>query len=164
MRDSMRTVQNRFGLAREYPHHPSYDPDCSIPEDELSNHHIAHPTKINRGESHPPPWPFRNMSIYLLMEWMITGGNQKSIAEVDRLAKDVLGSKEFQLDDIAGFSARNENKLFDSVKQHDSGSPFLDDGWVERGVRITVPTGQRDSRGWVSLLPYQAFIFGHCAA
>ena len=148
VRDSMHTVQNRFGLFREYPHRPSYDPDHSIPEDELSNHHIAHPTKINHGELHPPPWPFRNMSIYLLMEWMITGGNQKSIAEVDRLAKDVLGSKEFQLEDIAGFSARNENKRFDSVKPHDdSGSPFLEDGWVERVVPILVPTGQKDSRG-----------------
>jgi hypothetical protein len=147
VRDFMRTVKNRFGLLREYRHRPSYDPDCSIPEDELSNHHTAQPTKINHGKSHPPPWPFRNMSIYLLMEWMITGGNQKSIAEVDRLAKDVLGSKEFRLEDIANFSARNENKRFDSAEQHDSGSPFLEDGWVERSVCIRIPTGQKDSQG-----------------
>jgi hypothetical protein len=146
----MHTSKNRFGLFREYHHRPSYDPDHSMQEDELSNHHTTQPADTIptfQRESHPPPWPFQNMSIYLLMEWMITGGNKKSISEVDRLAKDVLCSKEFRLDDIADFSARKENKRFDLASQHDEGSPFFGDGWVERNVHISVPTGQRDSQG-----------------
>jgi hypothetical protein len=146
----MHTAKNRFGLFREYHHRPSCDPDHSVQEDELSNYHATQPADTNptsqRG-SHPPPWPFQNMSIYLLMEWMITGGNQKSISEVDRLAKDVLCSKEFCLDDIADFSARKENKRFDMADQHDKGSPFSGDGWVERAVHISVPTGRRDCQG-----------------
>jgi hypothetical protein len=43
------------------------------------------------------------------MEWMITGSNQKSVREMDRLAKDVLGAEDFKLKDLAGFSARQEN-------------------------------------------------------
>ena len=150
VRDFMRTGLNRFGLFREYHHRPSYDPDHSMPEDELSNCHAAQPAEINlipRAESCRPPWPFQNMSIYLLMEWMITGGNQKSIGEVDRLAKDVLGSKDFRLEDIANFSAHKENKRLDSSEQHDPSSPFPGDGWIEKNVRIVVPTGQKDSEG-----------------
>src|SRR5882672_8713026 len=150
VRDFMRTGLNRFGLFREYHHRPSYDPDHSMPEDELSNCHAAQPAEINlipHAESCRPPWPFQNMSIYLLMEWMITGGNQKSIGEVDRLAKDVLGSKDFRLEDIANFSAHKENKRLDSSEQHDPSSPFPGDGWIEKNVRIVVPTGQKDSEG-----------------
>jgi hypothetical protein len=81
VRDFMRTCQNRFGLFREYHHRPSYDPDHSMPECNLLNHHRAPPVQIDHvqpcEELHPPPWPFKNMSIYLLMEWMITGGNRK---------------------------------------------------------------------------------------
>ena len=133
VRDSMHTVKNCFGLFREYHHRPSYDPDHSVQEDELSNHATkpADTIPTSQRESHPPPWPFQNMSIYLLMEWMITGGNQKSISEVDRLAKDVLCSKEFRLDDIADFSARKENQRFDKLAEQHEGSPFLGDGWVE---------------------------------
>jgi hypothetical protein len=153
VRDFMRTSQNRFGLFREYHHRPSYDPDHSLSDDELSNHHPAQPPQtslVPRAESHPPPWPFQNMSIYLLMEWMVTGGNQKSIGEVDRLAKDVLNSKDFRLKDIADFSARKENKRLDLAEQHDVGSPLSGDGWIERDVRIMVPTGEKDNegRGW----------------
>jgi hypothetical protein len=78
------------------------------------------------------------------MEWMITGGNQKSIGEVDQLAKDVLGSKDFRLEDIADFSARAENKQFDLSERHDAGSPFSEDGWTEKDVCIMVSTGQKD--------------------
>ena len=150
VRDFMRTGRNRFGLFREYHHRPSYDPDHFMPENELSNCHAAQPAEISsipRVESRLPPWPFQNMSIYLLMEWMVTGGNQKSIGEVDRLAKDVLGSKDFRLKDIANFSAHRENKRLDSSEQHDVGSPFSGDGWTEKNVRIKVPTGQKDSKG-----------------
>jgi len=146
----MRTGQNRFGLFREYHHRPSYDPEHSMPEGELSNHHRAPPAQIDhvpREELHPPPWPFKNMSIYLLMEWMVTGGNRKSIGEVDRLARDVLGSKDFWVYDIADFSARTESKWLDLAEEHNSGSPFSGDGWMEKSVHIMVPTGRKNSEG-----------------
>jgi hypothetical protein len=150
VRDFMRTGQNRFGLFREYHHRPSYDPEHSMPEGELSNRHRAPPAQIDhvpREELHPPPWPFKNMSIYLLMEWMVTGGNRKSIGEVDRLARDVLGSKDFRVHDIADFSARTESKRLDLAEEHNSGSPFSGDGWMEKSVHIMVPTGRKNSEG-----------------
>src|ERR1700691_6142816 len=108
VRDWMRTDCNTFNILREYAHRPSYDPDSFLSEDDLSNYPGQCPS--NSAESappslRPPPWPFQNMSIYLLMESMITGSDKKSIGEVDRLASDVLGSKDFNLEDLAGFSA-----------------------------------------------------------
>jgi len=89
-----------------------------------------------------------NMSIYLLMQWMITGSNQKSVGEVDRLAKEVLSDKEFKPEDLAGFSAWQENKRLDQSDLADStNSPYSKDGWVETDVSISIPTGVKDTQG-----------------
>jgi Plavaka transposase len=151
VRDSMRTCSNRFGILREYSHRPSYDPDAIISEKDLANYHPP-PAVPNADDqlaiqpSRVPPWPFQNMTVYLLMEWMITGSSRKSVGEVDRLASDVLGSTQFNLADLAGFSARQENKhLDDSDDVPDS--PYSFDGWVESEVQISIPTGLKDDGG-----------------
>ncbi len=149
VRDSIRTGINSFGILREYPYRPSHDPDTFVPDEELSNFprsehaHQALPAPTFRA----PPWPFQNMSIYLLMEWMITGNNQKSVGEMDRLAKDVIGSKDFNVGDIEGFSARQENKHLDECEQEDFATPYSHDGWVESNVQISIPTGLKDKNG-----------------
>jgi hypothetical protein len=150
VRDFMRTGCNRFGLLREYPHRPSYDPDAFVPDEDLSNGPLCQPIVKEVPPSRGPPWPFRNMSTYLLMEWMNTGSNQKSIGEVDRLAKEVLSSKDFKLKDIAGFSARTQNEHFDASERHNcatAATPYTCDGWVESGVQISIPTSSRDNHG-----------------
>src|ERR1700691_3108533 len=150
VRDWMRTRCNEFGLLREYAHRPSYDPDSFISDDNLSNYTRCHPTGSDPQAPISvrfPPWPFQNMSIYLLMEWMITGGNQKSVREIDRLAKDVLGSESFKLEDLAGFNVRQANKFLDHSDGDDLGSPYSCDGWLESAVQISVPTGSKDSSG-----------------
>ena len=133
----MRTKWNEFGLLREYPHRPSYDPDSFISEEHLSNYSVRRPTELPEtapSSVHSPPWPFRNMSIYLLMEWMVTGGNKKSVGEVDRLANEVLGSEQFKLGDLAGCSARQENARLDLSDKHDLDSPYAHDGWIESTI------------------------------
>ncbi|KIM76448.1 hypothetical protein PILCRDRAFT_826227 [Piloderma croceum F 1598] len=37
VRDSVRTALNRFGLLREYPRRPSYDPDASLRSKDFAN-------------------------------------------------------------------------------------------------------------------------------
>lgn len=106
--DPLCTGYNRFGLFREYKYRPSYDPDSAVDEDDLAGRQAPQPPLVNE-VAKPPAWPFANMSTYLLMDWMFTGSNCKSIGEIDRLAKDVLSSKDFHPEDLSGFSARREN-------------------------------------------------------
>jgi len=147
VRDFMKTGYNRFGLMREYPHRPSYDPDTFIRHADLTNYPQSHPIHLDLPTSHEPPWPFRNMSIYRLMEWMITGSNQKSVREMDRLAKDVLGAEDFKLKDLAGFSARQENIQLDDSERDGIDTPYSCDGWVESAIEISVPCGLKDNDG-----------------
>jgi hypothetical protein len=87
------------------------------------------------------------MTTYLLMGWMVTGSNRKSVGEVDLLVNNVLGSTHFNLADLAGFGARQENKRLDDSEDDVSDSPYSSDGWVESEVQISVPTGSKDSSG-----------------
>lgn len=156
--DCFRTAKNRFSLLRDYRHRPSHDPDSFITPDDLSNY----PARViddhddvstDDKQTHNPPWPFKNMSIYLLMEWMITGSNQKSVGEIDRLAKNVLGAEEFNLGDIAGFNVRQEQKLLDDADKPHVDSPFANDGWIESNISISVPTGSKDGHGQSFSIP-----------
>jgi hypothetical protein len=150
VRDQLRTGINRFGLLREYPYRPSYDPDLVVHLEQLSDNPTlkgADDTPLTNPASFAPPWPFNNMSIYLLMEWMTTGSNQKSVGEVDRLAKEVLSAKEFNVEDLRDFNAQRESKRLDSSDSSDQKSPLMGDGWLESSVTISIPTGLRDTNG-----------------
>jgi Plavaka transposase len=144
VRDLMRTGLNRFGLLREYPHRPSYDPDSSVPPEELADY--AHPEPIlpKHNNQLPPPWPFKNMSTYLILEWMGTGSTQKSVGEVDRLVKEVIRHEEFNVEDLAGFSVRRGNKTLDMSDHDGTSTPFSGDAWIESKVDISIPSGMKD--------------------
>ena len=148
VRDLMRTGLNRFGIMREYPHRPSYDPDAFVKLKDLTDYsgQVPEPSEP-AAESLPPPWPFKNMSIFLLMQWMNTGSNQKSVGEVDRLAKEVLCHEEFNSRHLTDFSARRENKAFDLSEPDFSGTPFSSDAWVHSSVRISIPTSAKNPNG-----------------
>jgi hypothetical protein len=77
-----------------------------------------------------PPWPFKNMSRYLLMNWHQTESSQKMEEELNQLVKDVIGNPQFNIADLAGFSTSRENKELDNVRvvvgAHAS---FSDDDW-----------------------------------
>ncbi|KZP21446.1 hypothetical protein FIBSPDRAFT_740631 [Athelia psychrophila] len=145
--DTIRTGYNRFGLLREYKHRPSYDPDSAVHEDDLSEPHTTPQPPLIKESTRPPPWPFQNMSIYLMMEWMITGSSRKSIGEVDRLAKTVLTHADFRLSDLAGFSAKRENKVLDASEGNQPLNPADGDGWLQSNVSICIPTGVVDPNG-----------------
>ena len=93
------------------------------------------------GVSHPPPpWPFANMSKFLLMNWVNTGSTQKTEAEITRLAQEVICSPDFKVDDLKSFDAHRENKkMDDAITAAESSTPFSHDGWREISVNIQVP-------------------------
>jgi hypothetical protein len=81
------------------------------------------------------------------MEWMNTGSNQKSVGEVERLAKEVICAEDFKAADLAGFSVGRENRRFDKSEAEGGETPFSADGWKESTVEISVPTGIRMQGG-----------------
>ncbi|KAJ7791049.1 hypothetical protein B0H14DRAFT_2625412 [Mycena olivaceomarginata] len=97
VRDSMQTACDRFGIFRKYAHRPSYDPDHLIKPEDLANVSIRPadiaPDEVPESqEQPPPPWPFKNMSTYRLMNWANTGSNSKSEGEVTRLVAEVINA------------------------------------------------------------------------
>ena len=77
--DSFRTQFNLWGIAREYRHCPSHDPDAFLSTKDLSNFtrsalkQVGHdPSARQEGPSplrdnHAPPWPWANMLIWQVM-------------------------------------------------------------------------------------------------
>ena len=86
VKDTICTALNSFRLMREYPHRPSYDPDCQLSSNELSNilplSSTANGSPIG-SNSPDPPWLFENMSIYWLMHWFNSGSHKKSAGETE---------------------------------------------------------------------------------
>ncbi|KAF8835227.1 hypothetical protein BDN67DRAFT_1015721 [Paxillus ammoniavirescens] len=152
--DSLRTSFNAFGIGREYHHRPSYDPDAFLTVDQLSNIN-DHSVDSASGSAKPatfalklPPWPFKNMSIWRLMMWKMTGSEQKSEAEVTRLVDEVLMAKDFVIKDIRGFNTHTEVKHFDASEGTLGDKDiFREDHWVESVVDILVPTRERNYTG-----------------
>ncbi|KAG2113258.1 hypothetical protein BD769DRAFT_1673788 [Suillus cothurnatus] len=117
--DSFRTSLNQFGIGREYRHHPTHDPDAFVSVNQLSNFYpnSSVPSSSNCeaiSSLKGPPWPWRNMSVWRLMTWMLTGSNQSSEAQTTRLVKEVILAEDFEIKDMKGFNAHTEMRRLDS--------------------------------------------------
>jgi Plavaka transposase len=96
----------------------------------------------------PPPWPFANMSIFRLVQWMNSGGNQKSADEVNHLVNDVICAPDFDPTHLEGFSALQEKRRLDEAEANSggpAGMPFSKDGWQELHVNLEIPTGLKNA-------------------
>ena len=152
--DSFRSSFNRFGIAREYRHRPSYDPEHCVPPEELSNppdndgHTLGSYTRPRS-----PPWPWANMSTWRLMSWQLTGNDQKSNAETTRLVHDVLLADDFKLEDLSSFHAETATKKMDKSEAAlapDSQSADVRewDGWkTDVDVDIKIPSREKCTEG-----------------
>ncbi|KIM50702.1 hypothetical protein SCLCIDRAFT_34065 [Scleroderma citrinum Foug A] len=143
--DSFRTSFNKFGIAHYYRHRLSYDPDAFLTLNQLSNTTCEHPAVglLSVAPDTPsmppaPPWPWKNMGIWRLMTWMMTGSRQKSEAEVTRLVREVIQADDFDRTQFHGFNAHTEMNRFD--KSEGATSADLQDAWKESPVDILVPT------------------------
>ena len=103
----MQTAANKFRILQEYHHHPSYNPDEHVLPEELANFATGDPTSLGMPtlpvSSHPPPWPFKNMSKILLMNWANSGSTWKTEAEITQLEQEVLSSPDFKVEDLGSF-------------------------------------------------------------
>ena len=142
VRDTIQTVANLFGLWRQYPHRPSYDPDNSIPFSSLASVDISDAQlggDPNLPHTHKSP-PESNFSVDILLDWQNSGSSTKSHAEVDRLV-DVLRHPGFSINDLPkNFNAARENRKRD---QQEEVSAHLK-GFQETTVKIEVPSGDQN--------------------
>ena len=113
--NTIHTSFNSFGIVRDYRHRPSHDPDLFVSVDQLSKSHDEEAPVPIPSTPHIlplPPWPWKNMSIWRIMTWMMTRTKQKSEAEVTRLA-NMLQADDFDPHDLQGFNAHTKMKHFD---------------------------------------------------
>ena len=138
VRDTLKTIQNSFGIWREYWHRPSYDPDAFVSVADL-----AQPHPSSQSFDSPDLLPdrgYRNKSVSLLMNWQNDGDTTKSDGSINKLVKEVLLNPDFQLSDLKGFSARRENRIADKA---DAKSTLLTT-FSEACVDIEVPSGNKN--------------------
>ncbi|KAI0040569.1 hypothetical protein FA95DRAFT_1576885 [Auriscalpium vulgare] len=97
----VRTALNAFGLYREYHTLPTHSPDDILSLEDVSYAALSsNSTQTSRlapsvadditvvspvNASAPTSGPFKNISIFRLMNWMWTGSAAKSVAELNRL-------------------------------------------------------------------------------
>jgi hypothetical protein len=143
VRDIMRSAVNAFSLLREYHHRPSYNPDEHVTAEDLANFSTGDGPAHSKKICNTPPWPFENMSKYLLMNWANSGSSQKTEAEITHLGQEVLASPDFRPGELGSFNARRENRWMDKAFSNPSDAPFSGDGWRETKVDIKVPVASR---------------------
>ena len=136
-----------FGLYRSYfippkvkPDDASSDEPCSAPTFDTappvprSNTWKDLGSAAVRAAADTVYAPFRNATTFYLMEWWNSGGDRKSVAELDRLVK-VITAKDFDKDDLQDFSAAEAAKRLDEASDHISSA----DGWHCTSVKIPLP-------------------------
>jgi Plavaka transposase len=130
---TVHTIRNTFGMYREYPKIPTYNPDDILTLANLTEYNKA--PELEEETPRPPPAiiqaiqqipitsnsehktrnmyaPFANSSIHGIMDWMWSGSAMKSLEEVSKLI-GFLKSADFRKEDIEGFNIRRETALFD---------------------------------------------------
>jgi hypothetical protein len=163
---AIKTTCNSFGLYREYPNVPSHNPDNTLSLLNLVDDNP--PTTVNETESSVSTplslptsdsssaasyFPFKNSTIFGMMNWMWTGSSMKSIGEMKKLV-EFLKSDGFKKEDLATFDIHSETMKFDNYLERPvaddpesrTGAENPQDGWHESEVIIQVPDGKPHSK------------------
>ena len=74
------------------------------------------------------------------MNWFYSGSTSKTLAELERLVKDVILDKDFNIADIEGFSVQCEAQQVDIIKDADLAESLFatSDGWCKVSIKIHV--------------------------
>jgi hypothetical protein len=143
------TKSNSYGVFRSYPSgRPSFTPDELFTLNGVSDSPNFPP---DAHASQARPWwsslsftkdffaPFRNASIFRILNWHYNGSNLKSLSQLNTLVEDVILQPDFKQEDFVGFSASREAERLDNYAENPE-SPFSPkDGWIETSVSISVP-------------------------
>jgi len=87
----------------------------------------------------PSYLPFKNMSIFHLMQWFYDSSLTKSLGTLNDLVYKVLLAPDFDTKDLTGFNAAKEAKRLDDDKNDTGPANSIKDGWTKTTVPISVP-------------------------
>ncbi|KAJ4474200.1 hypothetical protein C8R41DRAFT_923964 [Lentinula lateritia] len=125
--DQERTQLNRFGLWREYPDRPSYDPDGEVGIQDLSNlpcHDEQDDDEASKDSQDLEDSPL-NPTQTLLMGWQNNGNSTKSNIEMDGLAR-IIQRPEFRVDELRGYNAQTANEKITKADENWERNRFKD--------------------------------------
>jgi len=155
-----KTEPNSFGIYRVYKSgEPSFTPDdnyrignvCDGPnfiQDPLQvrstwaspfGTDLTTPDPPGNSEATPSYLPFKNMSIFRLMQWFYDSSLTKSLGTLNDLVYKVLLAPDFDPKDLTGFDAAKEARRLDDDKNATASANSIKDGWTETTVPISVP-------------------------
>lgn len=80
--------------------------------------------------------PFRNSTIFRLINWYHSSSGEMSISRLNSLVKDVINPPDFQIDHLENFSAKRELERLDN--EEDASFPFSNQN-VWKTTTITIP-------------------------
>ena len=151
----LQTEPDDFGLFRIYPIHPTMVPDANSNLDEVCDApgfetfetpssrrwwarfgSIA--TTTAKKISNNLFAPFKNSTIFRLMNWYHSGSGEMSISQLNSLVKDVINHSDFQKEHLNNFSAKRELERLDD--EEDTSYPFSNENvWKVSTVAIPLP-------------------------
>ncbi len=148
VKDGFVTIANSFGIWRDYPRRPTRDPDASLSlsdlaenpaKDNLTSHSASHSTIAPEPRDSPDKayWPFSNMTIHRVMQWLNNGNTIKSEAQVNDFVHKVVLAPDFSQEHLLGFDAHRENIRLDKSLANSS----FHQQFKESTVDILVPSG-----------------------
>ncbi len=145
--DRFVTKPNSFGIWRDYPRRPSYDPDASLSLEDLAVRPPSIPrtdplVQEDRNSSYPQHWPFANQTVHRVMQWLNNGNTVKSESQMNEFVKTVIMSPDFTQDHLSGFDAHRENQRLDRALSGTSAQSLF----TESTVEILVPSGDKKTR------------------
>ena len=137
---------NRFHIAWKYHHQPTHNPDSFIlPEDLSALSSSLLSSQPDNPHAHAPPWPWANMSIWHLMQWMTTGSHQRLNFEVTRLVCDVLQAPDFNIGELQGFDVQTKARHLDAAMNAlPTDDPFSMDQWKWAVMDLLISTREKN--------------------
>ncbi|KAF4601473.1 hypothetical protein EYR40_004841 [Pleurotus pulmonarius] len=152
---AFRSTLTHYGLYRDYPTKPTYDPYSSpLPDIPMnattSEPESGFPPKL-QDELANPYFPFSNSSLFGLLSWKWVGSNSKSDIEFGKLFS-FLQSSEFHQADIVASNLDSEttkvdkyiegNESLSTLNGNGTRSQPTRGGWKEVPVSISIPDGK----------------------
>jgi len=140
------TEPNGFGLYRKYTRKPQTDPEDNLTLADLADDDMPEQCPPDEPAATETPHsaladffhPFSNAMVFQFVNWYLGTSGGLSAADLDRLAREVISSDNFNREDLRNFNTAQELAQLDKHRSTDV--PFaVKDGWKKGSVTLHVP-------------------------